>query len=186
MSASPALTALLGRLRTYWVDWKFSFVPSENTEYEPGTDREVKALNEANIVSSERKTWEGGPVTHVVALDIDYPAYVVETSTPGHHHVYLDVPGGVKHEDYMELLELLGRIGVIEKGYAEVSLKRGHSDLRLPWVHKVDQKVFEPGPGVNLSPREGETASPRTYEPDPFDVLVEPARIDPILGQDPF
>lgn len=170
MSASPALMALLGRLRTYWVEWKFSFVPSEDVAYEPGTDREVAALVEANVVSSEKKTGEGGPVRHVVALDIDYPAYVVETSTPGHHHIYLDVPGGVEHEDYMELLALLGRIGVIEKGYAEVSIKRGHSDLRLPWISKLDQKLHHDAP-LQPGKFEGEFISPGPV-----------ARIDDILG----
>lgn len=141
---------LIGRLKTYAVDWKFSFVPAENVEYEPGIDREVADLNEANIVSSEHKV-SFLERRHAVLLDIDYPAYIVESSSPGHHHVYLDVPGGVKHEDYMELVELLGRIGVVEKGYAEVSVKRGHTDLRLPWVRKEDQKIHsDDEPDVNL------------------------------------
>ena len=61
------------------------------------------------------------------------------------------MPGGVKHDDYMELLEVLGRIGVIEPGYAEISIKRGHSDLRLPWVHKDDQKLHTSNPALGTS-----------------------------------
>lgn len=150
-SGRPKVVDLIRRLKTYVVDWKFTFVPAENVVYEPGIDREVADMDEANIVSSERKTFAGGPTRHAVLLDIDYPAYVVESSTPGHHHVYLDVPNGVAHDDYMELVALLGRIGVVEPGYAEVSVKRGHTDLRLPWVRKEDQKIHKDDePDVNL------------------------------------
>lgn len=160
----PALYALIQRLKTYAVDWTFSFVPSENVEYEPGVDREIAELDDANVVSSERKGYpKDCPLDyserlragerpadiekinrHAVLLDIDYPAYLVPSSSPGKYHLYLDVPNGVKHDDYMELLEVLGRVGVIERGYAEVSIKRGHSDLRLPHVHKSDQVLHQP------------------------------------------
>lgn len=162
-SVSVSLRAMLGRLQAYRVDWRFSFVPSEDEEYEPGIDREVAMdLSDANVISSTRKAYpmdlqsnperpgeplrdEGGSLVmvsrHAVLLDIDYPAYLVESSTGGHYHLYLDVPNGVKHEDYMELLKVLAKCGIIEKGYADVSIARGHSDLRLPWVSKGDQKL---------------------------------------------
>lgn len=130
--------ALLGRLRTYQVDWN----PVRDGNYDPGTDRVEKPLTYANVVSSELKPESDDffqPVDarrHVIALDIDYPAYLIPSTTADHSHLYLDVPGGVKHEDYMELLDLLGRMGVIEPGYAAVSRLRGHTDLRLPWVPK--------------------------------------------------
>lgn len=148
-----SIRPLLERLKTYAVDWKFSFVPSDDVAYEPGIDREEADLAQANVVSSElRPVWNLDD-RHIVALDIDYSAHLIESSTAGHYHLYLDVPGGVAHDDYMELLALLGRIGVIEKGYAEVSIKRGHSDLRLPWVHKANQMVHEAGtPGVDMTP----------------------------------
>jgi hypothetical protein len=161
---------LLPRLRTYLVDWKFSFIPAENVEYEPGIDRTEAELPEANVVSSELKhTWSGR--RHIVALDIDYPAYLVPSSSMDHYHLYLDVPGGIAHEDYMELLALLGRLKIIETGYAEVSVKRGHSDLRLPWVTKEGQKIHKSGePGVNLADADGNPAK----MPDPWDGLAIP------------
>lgn len=176
-----ALDGLLHRLKTYAVDWKFSFVPAENVEYEPGTDREEADLNRANVVSSEIKgypkdfnaeTKAFDLPRHAVLLDIDYPAHLIESSSPGHYHLYLDVPQGVKHADYMELLEVLGRVGVIERGYAEVSIKRGHSDLRLPWVKKSDQHIHKSGdPGVDLSPHPGENVAPRS--PDSTSQLLD-------------
>lgn len=136
---APDLMLLLDRLKSYVVKWKFTFVPSENTEYEIGTDREAVDLRdpEANVVSSELK---GSLTRHVVALDLDIPAYLVPSSTGGHSHLYIDVPGGIPWEDYRPLLEQLAKCKVIEPGYADVSIKRGHSDLRLPWVSKADQK----------------------------------------------
>lgn len=154
---SSGVRALLGRLVAYWVDWNFPFVPAENVAYEPGIDRRVESLEEANVVSSALKpilpqTWtDKPPPRHAVLLDIDYEAFVVPSSTPGHNHLYLCPPGGVAHDDYMELLALLGRIGVIEKGYAEVSIKRGHSDLRLPWVTKDDQVLHQEDPKAKVT-----------------------------------
>jgi len=162
------LRTLLTRLQAYRVDWRFSFVPTENEEYEVGTDREVEEdLDNANVISSARKDWfdfvadtEAGPLPvlkrgedgrpirvprHAVLLDIDYPAHLIESSTAGHYHLYLDVPNGVPHEKYMALLKLLGECGVIEKGFADVSVARGHSDLRLPWVSKDDQVLHKDG-----------------------------------------
>jgi len=36
----------------------------------------------------------------------------------------------------MALLDALVAAGLVEAGFAEGSKRRGHSDLRLPWVHK--------------------------------------------------
>lgn len=154
---TAGLRGLLGRLQAYRVDWRFSFVPAEAAEYEVGIDREVATLDEANVISSARKLIGDPDLApehrrrHAVLLDIDYPAHLVESSTLGHFHLYLDPPMGIKHEDYMELLEVLGRIGVIERGFAQVSIARGHSDLRLPWVRKDDQ-ILHPNDGIDVTP----------------------------------
>ena len=134
---SAALRALLSRLCTFRVNWD----PTAE-QYALGRDRAEDNLDAADVASSLLKA---GPFDahprHIIALDIDYPVHVVESSTPGHHHLYIDVPGGVPHEGYMALVSLLAHLGVIESGYAEVSRQRGHTDLRLPWV----KKGSEPG-----------------------------------------
>lgn len=147
LAALPqGMASLLRRLRTYDVVWQFPFVPTENEEYEVGIDREAVDLDQANVVSSEIKQppllEEIYGRTHVVAIDLDIPAYLIPSTTPGHGHLYIDVPGGIRHEDYMELLDVLAKCKIIEPGYADVSKKRGHTDLRLPWVKKWDQKVL--------------------------------------------
>lgn len=93
--------------------------------------REV-ALDQANIVTSRHATTD----RHALLLDIDYPAWLVKSSTPGHFHLYLDVPGGIPHEKYFALLGTLADCGVIERGYERTSRLRGFSSLRLPWIRK--------------------------------------------------
>lgn len=131
----PALMALLGRLQAFSVNWS-----PKPDEYVLGRDRQVESLDAADVASSLIKDdWRGGH--HIIALDIDYPVHVVPSSTPGHSHLYIDVPGGIPHQGYMALVSLLGHLKVIEEGYASVSIQRGHTDLRLPWV----KKGHEPG-----------------------------------------
>ena len=167
---------LLNRLKTYSVDWKFTFVPTENTEYEVGTDREAASLDDANVVSSEFKPETFLAKRHVVAIDLDVPAYLIPSSTVGHSHLYIDVPNGIAWEDYSALLDALAKCGVIENGYREVSQKRGHTDLRLPWVSKADQKLATV---EEMSARASE-ARPVVlpdldeFDPLPFDAVVDP------------
>lgn len=138
-----SIIPLLKRLKTYAVNW--SGVSSKNNvrdivEYEPGIDREERDLDVANVVSSEIRIpdefFSDTEIKHMLAIDIDLPAFLIPSSTPGHSHLYVDV--AIPHHRYMALLSALADAGVIEKGYAEVSIKRGHSDLRLPWVSKGD------------------------------------------------
>lgn len=73
---------------------------------------------------------------HRPVLDIDVPAQLIPSSTPGHFHLYLDVE--VEHEAYMGLLDALATVGILEPGYVSASKERGYTAVRLPWVKKVD------------------------------------------------
>ena len=121
---------------------------------DPGTDRETGDIDEAHVVSSLIKGTtltpeEVGTVAdffdakslggrHQVVLDIDHPAWLVESTTPGHSHLYVELPGGVDWAAYEAFLEAAVGIGLLEPGYVEVSKKRGHTDVRLPWISKHD------------------------------------------------
>jgi hypothetical protein len=106
------------------------------------TDSDVPPLapmvEGANIVTSRLIDGgpSSGPVRHAVVLDIDHPTWLVKSTTPGHFHLYIDVPGGVPHNIYMNLLNMLLAAGVIEPGYAKASQKRGFTSVRLPWIKK--------------------------------------------------
>jgi hypothetical protein len=125
---ADALRTLLNHVLTCFkvVHWGAS---SEQPDFR---DREEVGTSKADVVSSKHR----GKARHAVVLDIDHPAWLVKSTTPGHYHLYIDVPGGIPHELYLALLGTLADCGVIEPGYARASQARGHSDVRLPWVKK--------------------------------------------------
>lgn len=58
----------------------------------------------------------------------------VPSTTPGHHHVYVDWP--VKWWEYQQMLESLYLKGVIEEGYLNAAFKRGYTTVRKEGVRK--------------------------------------------------
>lgn len=104
--------------------------PLEGREYgTPQTLVGAETLT-ANLVSS---ALEGYP-WHAPVLDIDFPISVVPSSTPGHHHLYIDAPMG--WEAYGKLLRALRDAGILQWGFVENSLNQGQSSVRPPWVRK--------------------------------------------------
>lgn len=65
---------------------------------------------------------------HLPCLDLDVPARLVPSSSPGCSHLFIDVP--VTWEHYEQLLDLLARMGIIEEGFAQASIGRGMTMLR--------------------------------------------------------
>lgn len=130
--------ALLDRLAKYRVRY-WGKDAADYTVPEAGPDRWISELDDAHVVSS---LWANGQAQarHALVIDIDHDAWLVRSTTPGHFHLYIDVPDGIPHERYMALLHYLADCGVIEKGYANASVARGHSDVRLPWVKKGQEK----------------------------------------------
>lgn len=88
-------------------------------------------ITQANLVTSHVA---GQPGTHRPVLDIDVPAWLVPSSTPGHSHLYIDKT--MTWEKYCTLLGYLARAEILETGYVNASLERGHTAVRLPWVTK--------------------------------------------------
>lgn len=87
--------------------------------------------DDAEVVTSDII---GRPGKHTIMLDLDVPATLVPSTTPGHSHLYIDVP--VDWDNYQILLDALALAGVVERGYVLASKARGFSALRLPWVRK--------------------------------------------------
>jgi hypothetical protein len=98
----------------------------------PSDDRLAADIADADIVSSKILNSD----KHTIMLDLDVPATLVPSSTPGHSHLYIDVPN--RWETLCVLLDALVAAGVVEHGYAEASKARGFTALRLPWVPKQD------------------------------------------------
>lgn len=114
---------------------------------------DAEILQGANCVTSRRikKNWLTGKMVdtgyHAVLLDLDVPHWLIESSTPGHSHLYVDVQ--VREKDYFELLDALAKCGIIETGYARASKMKGGTFLRLPWVKK---EAPAPPTAVTIAP----------------------------------
>ena len=111
----------------------------DSSSEEPIEERrpEVTKLKDADIVTSEVKNTS----RHKVVIDVDFPVVVVPSTTPGHHHLFIDkdMSWGV----YVELLEALVNAGIVEAGFLGASKDRGFTGVRLPWVRKPQAKPFE-------------------------------------------
>lgn len=121
-----------------------------------GADQELLGANEtpAVVASAEVLTsWTGDreapPVAtatdwsalaalpetfHRPVLDLDFGAALFPSTPADHHHLYLDKV--LTWSQYVELLEVLGRVGILEPGYVQASIAREFTSVRLPWVRK--------------------------------------------------
>jgi hypothetical protein len=108
----------MGKARTYdaGVD------QPAGTAYDPKADAEVVS---SQIVGTDE---------HIPMLDIDMDAVLLPSSTPGHHHLYIDKP--IPWKKYKNLMKALADAGIIEEGYYTASVKRGYSALRMQGVKK--------------------------------------------------
>lgn len=153
---TPGLRALLAKQQCFAVEYWGA--DSDSPDYR---DRDTADLNDAHVVSSaDRATWntpkpqaDGAHLDpansldllfgfeeyevplHRIVIDVDHAAHLVESSTPGHHHLYVEIPP-VPWDDYMEWLRAGVKIGLVSEGYVNACISRGHSDVRLPWIHK--------------------------------------------------
>lgn len=108
----------------------------EFDSYDAQTGRfDTDDLSEAQVITSRVSGSDGW---HKVVLDIDVPAQLIPSSTPGHHHLYIDV--AMREEVWADLVRALAKAEVIEDGYANASLERGFTAVRLPWIKKEETK----------------------------------------------
>lgn len=132
------LLALYERLIPFHVkDWGNN--DSDDKGSNRPSDREAVAdVDEANVITSlhQPSLGQDREPRHAVVLDIDHPAWLIPSTTPGHYHLYIDVPGGLSESAYFFLLKVLAANKIIEKGYAAASTERGFTSVRLPWVQK--------------------------------------------------
>lgn len=100
------------------------------TPSNPATGGMVAApLSESNLVCSDMADGLHRPI-----LDVDMDAMLIPSSTPGHHHLYIDKP--MSWEDYRKLLDVMAEVGILEPGYVSVAKKRKRTQVRTPWTKK--------------------------------------------------
>lgn len=113
--------------RQYYYDLYLSNDSDNPHPYEKGNkvNKDV-----ANLVSSELV----GSKKHLPVLDFDFPCKLVESSTCGHYHLYIDTPISWKH--YKNILTALHDADLINDFWYESSMKRGATFVRPEGVHK--------------------------------------------------
>lgn len=119
-------------LPPFMVGHELSFIEDlDKQEYVADNEHKtVEGLDEANLISSKVK----GTSRHKVILDLDFDAALLPSSTPGHHHLYLDKE--LTKEQMETLLFALLDAGIIAVGNMNQWLKFKAQYLRLPWVKK--------------------------------------------------
>jgi hypothetical protein len=128
--------------RTYDVEFDRRLKKCHCEGYCSCNERGEVPVEKANTISSEVTgfvDFPGLPYVegrHTIMLDIDVPAILVPSTTKGHSHLYID--RHITWEQYEELLHALAKVGIIELGFAEVSIARKATFLRLPWVRKQE------------------------------------------------
>ena len=111
---------------------RFANIPEPSYQGNPGVPPvDAEQLDDAKIVGSRI----AGTDKHIVAIDLDLDAVLVPSSTPGHHHLYIDRE--MDWDTYEQLLVALFNAGLIEEGYLDVSLRREETHLRTPWTKKT-------------------------------------------------
>lgn len=114
----------------------------QSDDYGSGNPGEpVYRIADANVVSSEIDNGDGA---HKLVLDIDHPAKLIPSSTPGHFHLYID--HAMSWERYAAVLLAMSTAGVLEEGFVNCALRRKFTAARLPWVRKESTTTSEKEP----------------------------------------
>lgn len=107
----------------------------KHVETESEHRTEVNGLALAEAVSSEDvKTGK-----HHILIDIDRPCALIPSTSNGHFHLYVQMGtmgDGMDFDDYAEWLRASAKLGLIEDGYAQASIRRRATFIRLPWIRK--------------------------------------------------
>jgi hypothetical protein len=111
----------------------------DSTSYDGNDHEGVTDIEHANLITSIVEAGGlsrlGGEFTqHKVVIDVDLPVIVLPSSTPGHHHLFIDK--AMDWATYLAVLEVLTAAGIVEPGYLAAAERRGHTAVRLPWVRK--------------------------------------------------
>jgi len=107
----------------------------------PLTDKNSKeaGIEQSTIIGSKTP---GGK--HKPMIDLDFGVEVVNSSTPGHNHLYIDKD--LTEDQYIKLLTTMVEVGLVQPNVLEALKKRGQTHLRLPGVKKggaFENKVKE-------------------------------------------
>lgn len=104
-------------------------VDLQTDSYGSRSERVECSEAEATVISSRLRTIED---LHAPALDLDLPCRLLPSKTPGHFHLYIDVPMPWKR--YRKLMKAMVKAQLVEEGFYKASVHHKASDLRVPEV----------------------------------------------------
>lgn len=82
-----------------------------------------------NLLSSKTVTGKQMPI-----IDLDFPHHIEPSSTPGHHHLFLDVE--MSNFRWFVLMCALKYAGIVELGFFVWSIRRWGNFVRIPGLSK--------------------------------------------------
>jgi len=105
-------------------------------DYETERSLTAELSDATNVITSVVRSTPFDPPGHMhnVVLDLDLPATLLPSSTPGHFHLFIERP--MTWETYLNLIDAMVAAGLVEPGYRDASVTRGHTAVRLPWIKK--------------------------------------------------
>lgn len=149
-NAPQGLRDLIDRATWHWrVRWDAEDYVEDEAFGPDGDGRRVTTdVEEVEAVSSLLRQSDNSVTTlllgsppgprHMLAIDIDVPAWLIPSSTEGHGHFYADIQ--CTEADLWVFLDAAARIGLVEEGYVAACKSRGMTSLRAPWVRKGEER----------------------------------------------
>ena len=119
---------------------KAETLPARVSDYNYDPPRETVSRvdrRDANLICSDLP--DGN---HMLVVDIDLPAALVPSSTPGHYHLYIGET--MTWRQYKRVLRAMYRAGLIQYGFYAAAKRRGYTSVRPPWVRKTENDVLAP------------------------------------------
>lgn len=144
----------------------------------------------ANLVSSQ-VFYDEQKLTayHTPIIDLDIPAQLIPSTTPGHSHLFIDKL--LTDEQYDKLLRVLVEVGIVQKGILDLQWETDKMTCaRLPGIIK-EVNSLSSGGKISASTETFETSSgyPKVHHPKPMNgdsvltkELLDKATINVIQG----
>jgi len=107
--------------------------PISDSPYEEDPERVPSEHGYATLVSSMLPNGN-----HMPVIDLDLDCALVESSTPGHYHLYINQE--MSYGQYLNILQALTDAGVVQPGFNRFSRERGQGFVRYPGYTKEDEK----------------------------------------------
>lgn len=105
-------------------------------EIDQGDEPQPCTRDKANLLSSKCRD-----NSHMPVLDIDFPVRLIESSTKGHFHLYIDVK--MTWTQQCVLMAAMENAGIMQPGFRHFSERRGMSFCRPEWVKKPKEETLE-------------------------------------------